>query len=220
MRHVFILTFIAVLWTTAAYAQEPRGYVVGSGALSRLNGATTGGVDGEVGIKVRPNLVFFGNVGDLRNLHSSSLQSSVDDTVSGLSATNGLTATATAKVPTWYSMGGARLQFPNHSEFTPYVFGGVGFARMNPSVRFLYQDGTSLNGNTDVTGQDITADVTSSGLFTTPAPSTSLMLRTGAGVQIPIGKYLLGNVGYSVSRISTATPIHAQEFTFGMGVKF
>ena len=45
----------------------------------------------------------------------------------------------------------------------------------------------------------ITADVLGSGLFTAPTSSTSLMLRTGAGVQVPISKHLLGNIGYSVS---------------------
>ena len=222
MRYVFILTLAATVWTTAAYAQEPRGYVEGNGALSRLTGSTSSaGVNGEVGIKVAPNVVLFGNIGNLRDIHWSSLQTSVDSTVTTLSTDDGLTATAKARVPTWYSMGGARIQFPNHSAITPYVFGGIGFARMNPSVRFLYQDGTTLSGNTANAGDDITADVLGSGLFTAPTPSTSLMLRTGAGVQVPISKHLLGNIGYSVSRISAAdAPIHAQDFTFGLGFKF
>jgi opacity protein-like surface antigen len=221
MRYVFILTLVATLWTTAAYAQEPRGYVEGNGALSRLTGSTSSAeLSGEVGVKVAPNVVLFGNIGNLRDAHWSSLQTSVDSTVSTLSSDDGLTATATAKVPTWYSMGGARIQFPNHSAVTPYVFGGIGFARMNPSVRFLYQDGTTLSGNPANVGDDITADIVSSGLFTTPARTTSLMLRTGAGLQVPISKHLLGNIGYSVSRISADTPIHAQDFTFGLGIKF
>src|SRR5205823_1749952 len=82
-------------------------------------------------------VVMFGNIGNLRDIHWSSLQTSVDSTVTTLSTDDGLTATAKARVPAWYSMGGARIQFPNHSAITPYVFGGVGFARMNPSVRFL-----------------------------------------------------------------------------------
>jgi len=223
MRHVFIPTLVAAscLWTAAAFAQEPRGYVEGNGALSRLTGSVSSAdVSGEVGVKVAPNVVLFGSIGNLHDMHWASLQSNVDNTVSTLAANDGLTTTAAAKVPTWYSMGGARIQFPNHSALTPYVFGGIGFARMNPSVRFLYQDGTTLSGNPANVGDDLTPDVVASGLFTTPTKSTSLMLRTGGGVQVPISKHLLGNIGYSVSRISTDTPIQAQDFTFGLGIKF
>ena len=95
MRYVFMLTLAATLWTTAAYAQEPRGYVEGNGALSRLTGSTSSaGVNGEVGINVAPNVVLFGNIGNLRDIHWSSLQTSVDSTVTTLSTDDGLTATA------------------------------------------------------------------------------------------------------------------------------
>jgi hypothetical protein len=153
-RHAYTLTFVtrllvtlfATSFSTAAYAQEPRGYVEGSGALSRLTGSSTSaGLDGEVGVKVSPNY---------------------------------------------------------------------------PSVRFLYQDGTTPSGSAASVGDDITADIVSNGLFTAPTPTTSLTLRTGGGVQVPISKHLLCNIGYSVSRISADTPIHAQDFTFGLGIKF
>jgi opacity protein-like surface antigen len=229
IRHAFVLTSVTCLcvtlfatsFATAAYAQEPRGYVEGSGALSRLTGSTTSaGLDGEVGVKVAPNVMLFGNIGNVRDIHWSTLETNVSNTVSALSANSGLTTIAQARVPTWYSLGGARIQFPNQTGFTPYVFGGIGFARMNPSVRFLYQDGTTPSGNAASVGDDVTADIVSNGLFTAPAPTTSLMLRTGGGVQVPISKHLLGNIGYSVSRISADTPIHAQDFTFGLGIKF
>lgn len=228
-RHALILAFatglcatlFATSFATAAYAQEPRGYVEGSGALSRLTGsATSAELDGEVGVKVAPNVLLFGNVGNVRDIHWSTLETSVSNTVSALSAINGLTTTPQARVPTWYSLGGARIQFPNQSVITPYVFGGIGFARMNPSVRFLYQSGTTISGNAANVGDDLTADIVSNGLFTAPTPTTSLMLRTGGGVQVPISKHLLGNVGYSISRISADTPIHAQDFSFGLGIKF
>ena len=103
---------------------------------------------------------------------------------------------------------------------TPYVFGGLGFARLTPSARFLYQSGTTLTGNLAATGDDITADVVANGLFTAPAATTGLMLRTGGGLQVPLGKHLLGNVDYSVSRISADTPLHSQDLTFGVGFRF
>jgi opacity protein-like surface antigen len=219
MRNAQILTLAIVVCGSTAYAQESRGYVEGMAGMSAITGTTTGNATGEIGIRVAPRIVLFGNIGRIRDSQSSSLQTSLNDAIAAL-ATNDLTATGTARVPAWYSMGGARIDLTNRSAITPYVFGGIGFARLTPSARFLYSSGTTLSGNTAITGDDITSEVVSSGLFTTPAATTGLMLRTGGGVQIPLGKYLLGNVGYSVSRISSATPIHAQDLTFGLGIKF
>jgi opacity protein-like surface antigen len=219
MRYALILTLVATLWTSAAYAQEPRGYVEGTGGLSSITGTKTADATGEVGVRIAPNVLLFGNVGRLHDIHSSSLQASVDDAVGAL-ATGDLTATATARTPASYSMGGVRIQLANHSAITPYVFGGVGVARLSPSVRFTYNSGTTLSGNSAAAGDDITSDVLSSGVFTQPASTTGLMLRAGGGVQIPLGKHLLGDIGYSRSRISTDTPIHTQDLTFGLGFKF
>ena len=80
--------------------------------------------------------------------------------------------------------------------------------------------GASLSGADTTAGADVTSDVISYGWFTQPTQSTGLMLRTGGGVQIPLGKYLLGNVGYSISRISADTPVKAQDVTFGVGLRF
>jgi hypothetical protein len=100
------------------------------------------------------------------------------------------------------------------------VFGALGFARVSPSAKFLYVSGTALNGTDTTAGADVTSDVISNGWLTQPTQSTGLMLRTGGGVQIPLGKYLLGNIGYSVSRISADTPVKAQDVTFGVGLRF
>jgi opacity protein-like surface antigen len=223
MRNALILTLSIVVWmvwNTAAYAQESRGYVEGAAGLSAITGATTtGNATGEIGIRVAPRVVLFGDIGRIHDAQSSSLQTSLNDAVTALAA-NDLTATGTVHVPAWYSLGGARIELTNRSAVKPYVFGGLGFARLNPSARFMYDSGTTLSGNVAVQGEDITSDVVASGLFTTPTAKTGLMLRTGGGVQIPLGKYLIGNVGYSVSRISSDTPIHAQDLTFGLGIKF
>src|SRR5437868_4513590 len=129
MRNALILALGILVWGSAAYAQEPKGYIEGAAGMSTITGTTTGNANGEVGIRVAPRVMLFGNIGR-------------------------------------------------------------------------------------------TADVVANGLFTAPNATTSLMLKTGGGVQVPLAKHLLGNVGYSVSRISADTPIHAQDLTFGVGLKF
>jgi hypothetical protein len=223
MRNALILTLGIFVWTvstTAANAQERRGYLEGAAGLTAITGGTTGNADGEVGIRVAPRVMLFGNIGRIRDAQPSSLQTSLNDAITALAANN-LTATGTARMPAWYSLGGARVELgSNRSAIRPYVSGGLGFAHLTPSAHFMYESGTTLSGNAATAGDDITSDVITNGYFTTSATKTGLMLRMGGGVQVPLGKYLLGNVGYSVSRIASDTPIHAQDLTFGLGIKF
>jgi len=219
MRNALILTLAIVVCGSAAYAQEPRAYVQGAAGLSSITGTTTGNANGEVGIRVAPRVVLFGNLGRMRDTGSSSMEANLNNTVTALAATD-LTAIGTVRVPAWYSLGGARIDLTNRTVIKPYVFGGVGFAHLNPTTKFIYESGTTLTGNDALAGDDITSDVVASGLFTAPVATTGLMLRTGGGVQIPISRHLLGNVGYSVSRISSDTPIHTQDLTFGVGLRF
>jgi len=219
MRYALILTIVGTLWTSSAFAQETRGYVEGAGAFTNVSGTKSGGSTGEIGFKVAKNLVIFGSVGNIRDAESSALMDTVNQTVTNL-ASQELAVTGTSKTPAWYSLAGARVQFPSHRPITPYVLGGIGFAKLNPSAHFTYDSGTTLSGNTANVGDDLTSDVVSNGLFTMPTSSTGLMLRTGGGVQVPMGKHLLGDVGYSWSRISADTPLHAQNVSFGLGIRF
>jgi opacity protein-like surface antigen len=222
MRNVLIPTLaaIVVIWSSAAFAQEPRGYIEGTGGFSTGAGTTTGGTTGEIGMKVAPKIALFGTFGRLQDMQSASLQTSVNDAVTSLAANNDLNATGTARTPASFALGGARILFTNHSAVTPYVFGGVGFARLNPTVHFTYDSGTTLSGNTANTGDDITSDVVANGVFTQPTSTKGLMLRSGGGLQLPFGKHLLGDISYNVSRISATTPINTQGLTFGLGIKF
>jgi hypothetical protein len=47
-----------------------------------------------------------------------------------------------------------------------------------------------------------------------------MLVRFGAGLKIPIGPRLLGDIGYSVSRISSDNPVSAQGLQFGVGIRF
>jgi len=220
MRKALIFTLGIVLSASAAHAQEKRGYIEGAAGFTSLTDSTTSNASGEVAFKVAPKLMVFGNLGRLNDLTSSSIQNSINNAVTALSTNNDLTVTGEAKIPAWYTLGGAKFQMLNHTPITPFVMGGIGWARLNPSVHFLYDSGTTLSGNDAVAGDDLTPDIESNGLFTAPTPSNAFMFRTGGGVQVPLGKHLLSSVGYTYSRISADTPINAQDVTFGLGVRF
>ena len=67
MRYALILTLVATFWTSSAYAQEPRGYVEGFGGLAKLTGTKTADAAGEVGVRIAPDVMVFGNVGRLHD---------------------------------------------------------------------------------------------------------------------------------------------------------
>ncbi|PYR74054.1 MAG: hypothetical protein DMF86_19185 [Acidobacteria bacterium] len=203
----------------AAGAQEKKGFVQGSGGFATNSEATSGDVALQGGVRVAPHLVVFGDIGRLTNVQPSDAQPAVDTAVSALAANN-LTITGDAHVPAWYTAGGVRLEIPTRTLVTPYVFGAVGYARVNPSARFQYSGGTTLSGATATAGEDATTDVINAGYFTVPASSSGVISRFGGGVQIPIGRMLVGDIGYAFSRIATDTPVTANSVTFGVGVRF
>ena len=184
-----------------------------------MTGATTGQATGEVGLRVAPRVVLFGSVGRLRDAQSSALQASVNDAIAAMAATD-LTATGTAAH--------ACVVLARRRTYRPLESRPDHALRVwRPRIRASRADReiplrqrNTLTGTDAVMGDDITSDVVAGGLFTTPAAKTGLMLRTGGGIQIPLGKYLLGNVNYSVSHISAATPFHTQDLTFGVGIRF
>jgi hypothetical protein len=102
----------------------------------------------------------------------------------------------------------------------PYATASLGFARLSPTAQFTYQAGPTLSGATFTAGQDATADVLSNKYFDSPTASTALMTRVGGGIQIPIGVFVAADIGYSVSRISSETPITAKGLTFGVAFRF
>ena len=148
------------------------------------------------------------------------MQPSVDNTAATLAA-GGLSVTGEARVPAWYSIGGARWTFPQTARLTPYVFGGAGFARHTPSAKFTNNSGTLVGAVTaPASGDDVTTQLVALGDFTRPAASTAFMFSVGGGVETPIAPHLVADVGYRVSRVSADTPLNAQSVTFGVGYRF
>jgi opacity protein-like surface antigen len=214
-----LVTIAAVIcFPAAALAQTPRAYVDLSGGFAVTSDTTSGNVLGEAGVRVAPDLFVFGDLGRFQNLQPSLFQPAVDATTTTLS-TGGLSVTGVARVPAWYSMGGLRFVIPTGSRVSTYLFGGAGFARISQTATFTYTSGT-LPGSTPAVGDDITSQLVSIGDYVQPAPTTSMMVAFGGGIEAPVAPHLVLDVGYRVAHVSTDTPINAQSVTFGFGYRF
>lgn len=218
MKALLIVATLAL--AAPASAQSSSVYASVAGGFAVSPDGTSGDALGELGVRIARHLSVFGDVGQFHNLQPSEIQSSVDIADAALAA-SGLTVTGVARVPAWYSMGGLRWSMPLNAHLSPYVFGGAGFARLTPAARFTYQSGTLLGATTaPVVGDDVTAQLLSTGEFVQPAASTAAMFCLGGGVEAPIAPHLVADVGYRVSRVSADTPLTAQSVTFGVGYRF
>jgi opacity protein-like surface antigen len=218
-KRFFIAAALALI-AAPSHAQGSSVYANVAGGFAVSPDGTSGDVLGEVGVRIAPHLSVFGDIGQFHNLQPSLVQASVDSTDATLGA-GGLTVDGVAHVPAWYSIGGVRYSTPMVARLSPYVFGGVGVARLTPSARFLSSSGTLVGAvNSPTSGDDVTAQLVSLGDFTPPAASNAFMFAVGGGVEAPIAPHLVADVGYRISRVSTDTPVSAQSVTFGVGYRF
>ena len=220
MRAVMMAVTVAVLTAAPLFAQTERGYVTGVGGFAVTPDTTSGDVLGEVGVRVAPHLLVFGDLGQFHNLQPSDIQPTVDSTTALLSGSMGLNVVGTARVPAWYSVGGIRYEVPTRGGVSPYVLGGIGFARLTPTAQFTYSSGTLPDGSTPTVGDDVTAQLVSAGDFTAPAATTAFMFTIGGGVAIPVAPHWAVDAGYRFSRVAADTPLNAQGLTFGFSYRF
>src|SRR3954471_18352333 len=179
---IFLVAAALALIATPSYAQGSSVYANLAGGFAVGPDGTSGDVLGEVGVRVAPHLSLFGNVGQFHNLQPSLVQPALDSTDATLGA-GGLSVNGVAHVPAWYSMGGLRYRTPTVARLSPYVFGGIGVARLTPKAQFLYSSGTLVGStNTPASGDDVTAQLVSLGDFTQPPASNAFMFAVGGGV--------------------------------------
>jgi opacity protein-like surface antigen len=217
---MMVAATMALLTAGPASAQTERGYITGVGGFAVTPDTTSADVLGEVGGRVAPHLLVFGTFGQFHNLQPSDIQPAIDATSAELSTIQGLGVSGTGRVPAFYSVGGLRFEVPMQSRLSPYVLGGIGFARLKPTAQFTYASGTLPDGSTPLVGDDVTSQIESAGDFTAPAPSTAFMFTLGGGVEIPMARHWAADVGYRFSRVAADTPVNAQGATFGFGYRF
>ena len=207
-----------------AGGEDAKGYVTGLGGFATSVTNTTSDIRFEGGVRVAPHVMIFGNVGRFGDLQGD-LQPTLDAATSALAANQGLTVIGSGTLPAKYVSGGLRVEVPTHSRALPYVLGGVGVARLNPSAQFTFSSGTLPDGSTPAVGDDVTAILTTSGAFTEPASSSALMLTFGGGLQVSVTHHWVADAGYRYSRIAadttlSASAINANGMTFGVGYRF
>ena len=202
-----LITAVAILALTAtrSMAQErvtedPNGYVSAFGGAAWAAGNSTGSVLFEAGARVAPHVMVFGNVGRFADLLGD-LQPTLNATTTALS-NQGLSVTSGGTLPAWYGVGGLRAEMPAGAHLVPYVLGGLGAARLNPSAQFSYTSGAMPDGSTPAVGADVTSSLVATGSYLAPPASTAFMFMLGGGAQIPLVPHWAADVGYRYSRIA------------------
>lgn len=221
---------VGVMMAAPAFAQVERGYVEGIGGFdvssvpAASSSLTSGNGGAQVSLRIVKRVMAFGELGRFQDLQPQSEQTTVDSTVAALSTTAGLNVIGTTKMPATYGLGGIRFEGPTRGRVTPYVLGGIGVARLSPTVQFAYSDGVLPNADPTASappvGQDVTTQIVSAGDFALPSPTSAFMFSAGAGASFNVAKRWALDAGYRFSRISSDAPIHAQGLTFGMGYRF
>jgi opacity protein-like surface antigen len=229
MRAVMIAATVTLLTAAPLVAQEgggqdASGYITGLGGFAASVGNTTGDLLVEGGVRIVPHVMVFGNIGRFGNLQAD-LQPTLATTTAALAANQGLTVIGGGSLPATYVTGGLRVEVPTGSRVLPYVLGGVGVARLNPSAQFTFSSGPMPDGSTPPVGTNVTPVLTSTGGFTAPPASTALMFTLGGGVQVPVVPHWVVDAGYRYSRIAadstlSASPLPANGMTFGFGYRF
>ena len=229
MRKLMIAATVTLLTAAPLFAQErggqdASGYITGLGGFAASVGNTTGDVLVEGGVRIAPHVMVFGNIGRFGNLQAD-LQPTLDATTAALAANQGLTVIGGGSVPASYFGGGLRVEVPTNSRVMPYVLGGIGVARLNPTPQFTFSSGIMPDGSTPAMGTDVTMAITSAGSFTAPPASSAFMFTLGGGVQVPVAPHWVVDAGYRYSRIAadstlSASPLTTNGMTFGFGYRF
>lgn len=230
MRVLVVVSTIAVLSVASPLlAQErpvsdPKAFVSASGGFVSALGDKTSDVRFETGVRIAPHLMIFGNVGKFGNLQTS-LQPQIDAATTSLATDQGLDVSGTATVPAWYGSTGLRASVPMHGPVSPYVLGGIGFARLSPTAQFTFGSGALPDGSIPSLGADVTSQVEATGIFTQPPASTQMLWTAGGGAEIGMGSHLALDAGYRYTHINADTNIspnalNANGLTFGVGYRF
>jgi opacity protein-like surface antigen len=219
---------VIVLVAPPSFAQEAggqnaSGYVSAFGAAVRADGNSSGSALFEGGVRIAPHVMAFANIGRFSDLQAD-LQPSLDTAATNLSD-EGLGVTPGGKLPAWYGVGGLRAEIPANKHVFPYLLGGLGAARLTPAPQLSFLSGTMPDGSAPAVGADVTAALVAEGSFSSPPPSTALMLMLGGGAQIPLAPHWAVDAGYRYSRIAadstlSATSLNTNLMTIGFGYRF
>lgn len=205
MRHIPFLFLFLILSLGSAQAQT-RGAVVGLGGVT-FGTETAAQFGGHVVGDVTDNVQVYGSLVRMQNVLPRYVQEDLDDASALLTALTGVRWDFSAKAPAVVGSGGVRL-FAKTDQVRPYVLGGLGFAKVNGTIR-------------EIDFGDITDELIADGyLDRGDVEATKFLWEVGGGIEVPAGP-LLVDVGYRFRKLTGVDEgFNISSLGFGLGVRF
>jgi opacity protein-like surface antigen len=214
--------------------QTTRGYITGVAGFSFFSNISGFGTAGDqstshlgvdLGFHLKRHLLVFGEGAWLRNLQKG-IQPMLFNTTTSIYANHTIGLTGTGTLPVWYGLGGLGIAGPTWGQWTPYALGGVGVARLDPTLHFTYNSGT-IPGQTTApaAGSDVTAALTSAGYFKAPLSSTARTFTAGGGIQLAFARHWIADGAYRYLQIGADSALASKAFStntlaVGLGARF
>jgi opacity protein-like surface antigen len=155
---VLVLTVLMLMVPSAAAAQDsPKGYVEGIVGLARTVESDTV-YAGLAAWRLNDRLHLFGEVGRMRNAIGQDLADRLAAIKDEIEADNRrsfgteFSVVFEPLVPAWYGFGGVRVRGPSRGQFSSYLEGGAGSARLDPQVHLTINGENLDNEAAAITG--------------------------------------------------------------------
>lgn len=208
MRRTAIVVALALLFGAEAYAQEPgRGYLQGIGGLT-FGTEPSQIFGGGLGLSLGRHVHAVFDVGRINDVVPASVRRDIDEGMRQLSAEEGVSASASLKVPATCWTGGIRILAPSAGRITPFVTLTAGVARLDPRLS-LNIEGLQVSVS-DQMAED--AGLTA---------GTEPLIGVGGGVEVAVARRLGVVLGYQFNRIFTVDPaVNTQRAFTGLTLKF
>jgi hypothetical protein len=181
----------------AAQGSAPSQFFVGGLGGLTFGTQTSSAIGGQFGAKIATNLHVIGEIGRIQNVFPKEFSDFIDEFEALAEAEFGIPVEIEIQVPALYGFGGARWSQPQ-GRLTPFVEGGVGFAR--------------LTGKVKVAGLNIDDFVPADLLDQT---TTEPLIAFGGGVNVEVTRKMSVDAGYRYSRIFTEDPAVNASMIYG-----
>jgi opacity protein-like surface antigen len=152
-----MLTVLVLMVPGGAAAQDAKGYVEGIVGLARTVESDTV-YAGLAAWRLNDRLHLFGEVGRMRNAIGQDLADRLAAIKDEIEADNRrsfgteFSVVFEPLVPAWYGFGGVRVRGPSRGQFSSYLEGGAGSARLDPQVHLTINGENLDNEAAAITG--------------------------------------------------------------------
>ena len=219
MRSFVALAIGMLALTGVASAQTPasmdadRGYVEGV-IQSAFGNVTSQSIGVEIGVTIKPNLQVFVEVGQVRDVATSSIGAAAQ-LIAGFLAQTQANVAFSVKEPVTFGVAGLKYIVPmvGAAAVRPYVLGGAGLASVSQNVAFTVGGSDITSSLASQYGVQLGTDL--SGSFTKP------MIVAGAGAMWAPWQRLVVDLQFRFGRILAEDgAINVSRAGVGVGVRF